>query len=183
MTMSENVVCPLSAIRKASAADVDALAVIGPAAYAASYSYLWDNGSQFAEHLATFGSQAFEEFLARADTELWVAQMEGSIVGFLSMIIGSPNPISQESNGAEIPRIYLLPQVQGSGLGRQLLEAAVTEARERGLGHIWLDVMASADHAKAAYLKWGFSVLGTKMFSKPVRAGYADMVVLIKHLP
>ncbi len=183
MTMSENVARSLSAIRKASAADVDALAVIGPAAYAASYSYLWDNGSQFAEHLATFGSQAFEEFLARADTELWVAQMEGSIVGFLSMIIGSPNPISHESNGSEIPRIYLLPQVQGSGLGRQLLEAAVTEARERGLGHIWLDVMASADHAKAAYLKWGFSVLGTKMFSKPVRAGYADMVVLIKHLP
>ncbi|WP_105382355.1 GNAT family N-acetyltransferase [Neorhizobium alkalisoli] len=181
--MSENVVCTVAVIRKASAADVDVLAVIGPAAYAASYGYLWNDGSRFAEHLVTFGSQAFEEFLARADTELWVAQMGGSIVGFLSMIIGSPNPISQEPNGAEIPRIYLLPQAQGSGLGRQLLEAAVTEARERGVGHIWLDVMASADRAKAAYLKWGFSVLGTRMFSKPVRAGYEDMLVLIKHLP
>ncbi|TCV66783.1 ribosomal protein S18 acetylase RimI-like enzyme [Neorhizobium sp. R1-B] len=180
--MPENVKRAPAIVRKASAADVDSLAIIGPAAYAASYSYLWDNGAEFAGHLATFGNRAFEKFLERTDTQLWVAEIDGSIVGFLSMIIGSQNPITREINGAEIPRIYLLPQAQGSGLGKQLHEVAAAEARARELSHIWLDVMASADRAKAAYLKWGFSVLGPRMFSKSVKAGYGDMVVLIKYL-
>jgi ribosomal protein S18 acetylase RimI-like enzyme len=98
------------------------------------------------------------------------------------MIADSANPVTDEPNGAEIPRIYLLPGVQGLGLGRRLLDAALLEAGERSLSHVWLDVMASADNARKAYLKWGFSELGAKRFGRPVKAGMADMVVLIRHI-
>jgi GNAT superfamily N-acetyltransferase len=64
------------------------------------------------------------------------------------MIVGLPNPISLEPNGAEIPRIYFLPGAQRLGLGRQLLAAAIEQAHDESLTHIWLDVMASADWAR-----------------------------------
>lgn len=170
------------AVRKATPADVPGLGVVGPAAYAAAYTYLRDDDAELARQLATFSATSFEIFLANPDTALWVAEADGAIVGFLSMIAGSLNPVTEEPGGAEIPRIYLLPGVQGMGLGRRLLDAAIAEAEILSLGHVWLDVMASADNARKAYLKWGFSELGTKRFGRPVKAGMADMVVLIRYL-
>jgi ribosomal protein S18 acetylase RimI-like enzyme len=171
-----------AAIRRASSADVHSLGIIGPAAYAAVYGYLWDDSAALARQLATFGAEAFAKLLERADARLWVAQLDASILGFLTMIIGSANPITEEANGAEIPRIYLLPGAQRLGLGKQLLNSAIAQARDENLGHIWLDVMASAEHARTAYLKWGFSELGLRKFEKPVKSELAEMVVLIKHL-
>lgn len=120
--------------------------------------------------------------LERTDARLWVAQVDATIVGFLTMVVDSANPVTKEANGAEIPRIYLLPGAQSLGLGRALLNSAIAQAREENFSHIWLDVMASADHARRAYLKWGFSEIGPRTFDKPVKAGFADMVVLIKYL-
>jgi diamine N-acetyltransferase len=163
-------------IRRALPSDAEKLGAIGPAAYSSAYSYLWDNSVALAKQLAA----AFAELLSGTDARVWVAQIDGSLVGFLSMIVGSSNPISREPNGAEIPRVYLLPGAQRLGLGRQLLAAAIKQAHDERLTHIWLDVMASADWARRAYLKWGFSELGSKFFDKPVKAGQNDMVVLIK---
>jgi ribosomal protein S18 acetylase RimI-like enzyme len=171
-----------SVIRRASLADIDNLGVIGPAAYAVAYAFLWDDSAALARQLATFSAESFANLLERADTRLWVAEVDRSIVGFLTMVVGSMNPITDLPNGAEIPRIYLLPGAQRLGLGRQLFDSAVRKAREEKLGHVWLDVMASAEHARRAYLRWGFSELGPRTFNKPVKTGFADMMVLIKHL-
>jgi diamine N-acetyltransferase len=170
------------AVRRVVKGDVHNLGVVGPAAYAAAYGHLWDDGGEFAKHLDTFSADAFEAFLNRPDTAVWVAEVNRTIVGFLSMVVDSANPITREPNGAEIPRIYLLPGVQGIGLGRRLLDAAITEAEGRSLSHVWLDVMASANTARKAYLSWGFFELGAKRFSKPVKADMEDMVVLIRYL-
>ena len=167
-------------IRRALPSDAEKLGAIGPAAYSSAYSYLWDNSVALPKQLDTFSAAAFAELLSRTDARVWVAQIDGSLVGFLSMIVGSPNPISLEANGAEIPRLYLLPGAQRLGLGRQLLAAAMEQAHDESLTHIWLDVMASADWARRAYLKWGFSELGSRFFNRPVKAGQNDMVVLIK---
>jgi diamine N-acetyltransferase len=169
-------------VRRATEKDVDSLGVIGPAAYAASYGQLWDNSGALAQQLATFSAKAFAQLLSRADVRVWVVEIDKSIVGFLSMIVGSANPTTLEAGGAEIPRIYLLPGAQNRGLGKQLLDAAISQATDENLGHVWLDVMASAGQARRAYLNWGFTEIGARTFGKPVKAGLAEMVVLIKHL-
>lgn len=170
------------AVRPAIMADAPALGVIGPATYAASYGYLWDDPRAFSEQLHTFSADAFRDFISQESTRLWIAEMVGSPVGFLAMIIGSPEPITFEGNGGEIARIYLLPGAQGCGLGRMLLEAAESEARKEHLNYAWLDVMASASTAIRTYRRWGFVDIGTKLFARPVRKGFHDMVVLRKGL-
>ena len=169
-------------IRPARPEDTAALGTVGPAAYAAAYGYLWEDGDALAAQLESFGAQAVHEFLSRQDTAAWVAEINGLIVGFLTIVFDSPDPATREPGGVEIPRIYLLPGAQKRGLGRKLVECAIAYARSHDRAYVWLDVMESATHARAAYIKWGFEEVGTSVFAKNVKPGLAGMVVLKMHL-
>ena len=168
----------LVTIRKASGGDAETLGVVGPAAYAATYHYLWNDCVALARQLNTFSKSAFLALLQRPATRGWVAEIAGEIVGFLTMIVNSKNPITHDTSGAEIPRIYLLPGSQKMGIGMQLLNTAQEHAIELKLTHMWLDVMESATAARNAYYKWGFSEIGRKDFPHKVKADLSKMIVL-----
>jgi GNAT superfamily N-acetyltransferase len=167
-------------VRRATAEDADVLGIIGPAAYAEAYGYLWDRPDAYSDQLRTFGPRAFESLLARPEAGVWIGEAGGTIVGFLSMIVGSVDPIERRPGGAEIPRIYIIGPAQRTGLGRLLLDAAIKQATTEGLSHVWLDVMASATAARRAYAKWGLREIGGRRFEKPIKAVLSDMVVLMK---
>jgi hypothetical protein len=78
------------------------LGVIGPAAYAEAYGYLWDRPDAYAEQLQTFGSGAFKRLLCRPDARVWVSETGGIVFGFLSMIIGSIDPVEHRSGEPEV---------------------------------------------------------------------------------
>ena len=169
-------------VRRATAEDGEVLGIIGPAAYAEAYGYLWDRPDAYSGQLRTFGPRAFESLLARPKARVWVGEAGGTIVGFLSMIVGSVDPIERRPGGAEIPRIYIIGPAQRTGLGRVLLDAAIEQATIEGLPHVWLDVMASATAARRAYIKWGFREIGNHHFEKPVKVRLSDMIVLMKEV-
>ena len=165
-------------IRRAGTEDAAALGIVGPAAYAAAYGYLWEDAGALAAYLESYGARAMNDFLARSDTAAWLAETNGRIVGFLTMVMDSADPVTKEPGGAEIPRIYLLPGAQNLGLGRKFLERAVEYAKSEDRRYVWLDVMDSAPHARAAYTKWDFVEIGTSVFAKGVKPGMAGMIVL-----
>jgi diamine N-acetyltransferase len=171
-----------ASVRLATIDDADLLGIIGPAAYAESYGYLWDRADAFAEQLRTFGPSAFKALLSQPNARVWVGEMDGTAVGFLSMITGSIDPVEHRPGGAELPRIYILGPARRAGLGRLLLDAAVRRAAFEGLSHVWLDVMASADWARRAYTKWGFREIGGQLFDGPVKVALSEMVVLTKEV-
>ncbi|MEL5576499.1 GNAT family N-acetyltransferase [Serratia marcescens] len=104
--------------------DAETLGVIAPATYAAAYHYLWSDCIALTHQLDTFSKSAFLLLLQRADSRVWVAEIAGKIIGFLTMLINSKNPITHDASGAEISRIYLLPGTQKIGIGLQLLNVA-----------------------------------------------------------
>jgi GNAT superfamily N-acetyltransferase len=169
-------------VRRATAEEAEVLGIIGPAGYAEAYGYLWDRPDAYCDQLQTFGPRAFASLLARPEARVWISEAEGTIVGFLSMIVGSVDPVERRLGGAEIPRIYIIGPAQRTGLGRLLLDAAIEQAATEGLSHLWLDVMASATAARRAYAKWGFREIGGRLFEKPIKAGLSDMVVLMKEV-
>ena len=169
-------------VRRASPEDTEVLGIIGPAAYAEAYSYLWDRPDAYSDQLRTFGPRAFESVLARPDARLWIGEVGGTLVGFLSMIVGSVDPIECRPGGALIPRVYIIGPAQRTGLGRLLLDAAIEQAGTEGLSHVWLDVMASATAARRAYARWGFREIGRRRFERPVKAELSEMVVLMKEV-
>ena len=62
-------------IRRACVDDAEVLGVIGPAAYAASYHYLWNDCVALANQLDTFSTSAFLMLLRQAESRLWVAEV------------------------------------------------------------------------------------------------------------
>jgi ribosomal protein S18 acetylase RimI-like enzyme len=158
------------------------LGVVGPAAYAEAYSYLWDRPAAYAQHLASFSADSFRQLLERPTVHLFVAEVEETVVGFLTLEMDSLDPIRSRVGGAEIPRIYLLRPARGAGLGWRLLELAEREAKNHGAAYLWLDLMASAPEARRVYERFGLQQIGTCAFKKGVKPEQAKMVVMAKDL-
>lgn len=59
-------------------------------------------------------------------------------------------------DAGEIKNFYVRPELRGRGLGRQLLEATVDEARRLGLRLLLLDTAKFLEASRALYLKTGF---------------------------
>ncbi len=169
-------------VRRATADDARLLGIIGPAAYAAAYSDLWDDAAAFSAQLATFGAQAFADCLATSSSRLWIAEQQDHPVGYLTLLLGVDNPLSERAHGAEIARLYLLGPAGGQGIGERLLDAAADEARAHGAAYLWLDLMAHADWARDAYARMGFRVIGTTRMTKPVKADMRDKLVMERDL-
>ncbi|MDP3736470.1 MAG: GNAT family N-acetyltransferase [Hyphomonadaceae bacterium] len=171
------------AITRATDADIAELGVIGPAAYAAAYHEDWDDAVGFARQITAFGPDAMRAFMGRPDARVWIARQDGVGVGFLTMCVGSLESIASRPNGAEVPRIYLLPGARRGGIGKKLLEQAEAQAKSEGCDYIWLDVMEHAEWARAAYARWGFTDIGGKVFAGGLKPGRSrGMRVLVKEL-
>ena len=79
-----------------------------------------------------------------ANGQVIVAELKGEIAGFAAVV------------GGELDGLFVEPDLWGGGIGRILVEAAVHEARERGLS---LTVIANP-RARGFYEACGFSVEG-----------------------
>lgn len=169
-------------IRRAVKSDSDALGIIGPAAYAESYGHMWSDPAALASQLASFGAMAVADFLSRGDTSVWIAEVGGRPVGFLTLILHSPDRIEGRSGGAEVQRIYLLRPARGARLAAELVKAAEAHARSEGMNHLWLDVMAEADWARRVYAKWGFVEVGRTVFPGNIIDEFKEMVVMRRDL-
>ncbi len=61
-----------------------------------------------------------------------------------------------DAKSGEMKRLYLRPAYQGQGLGRQLAECIILEAKQVGYQRIMLDTLPVMQAAQAMYAKLGF---------------------------
>jgi ribosomal protein S18 acetylase RimI-like enzyme len=75
-------------------------------------------------------------------------------------IVGAVRVSTHEGKG-HFGMLSVWPEIQGSGLGRQLIEAAEHFARERGCTWMDLEVASPRLELPAFYRKFGYEVSGT----------------------
>ena len=91
--------------------------------------------------------------------ECWVAVRSGRLVGTITWYgpgIGDGDFYYDQVGIAHFGQFAVDPELQGSGLGRQLLEVVEGRARAKGATHLALDTSEDAHHLLELYDRWGF---------------------------
>lgn len=114
--------------------------------YAGEFGWDWTFEAYAAE---TFGRLAHQWNPARE--RIWIAEQSGRIVGCIG-ILGIDHDVAQ------LRWFLVRPEMRGSGLGRRLIEDALTFCRSVGYTHVFLWTMASLAAAAHLYRWYGFEV-------------------------
>jgi putative acetyltransferase len=102
--------------------------------------------------------------------ELLIATVGGQAAGCVAL-----RPL--DAGTLEMKRLYIRPSSRGLGLGKQLVESAISAARERGYAELRLDTLETMAAARALYSSLGFAeippygdayVPGTKFYALPL---------------
>ena len=94
-----------------------------------------------------------------------IARIQDKDVGFASY-----NLKDSKNQVFHLQKIYFLPEIQGKGLGRQMIDEVVSRVKNDGGRFLRLNVNRFNDKAKAFYEKLGFTK--KKTVDIPIGGGY-----------
>jgi ribosomal protein S18 acetylase RimI-like enzyme len=125
-------------IRAATAADLEAVRGVVDAAY-----------GHYVARIGRPPGPMLDDYATRiADRQAWVLEDAGRVVGILVL--------EQGPSGLLLDNIAVLPDCQGKGFGRVLIDFAEAEARRRGFAEIHLYTHALMTENIALYRRIGF---------------------------
>ena len=158
-------------IREATAADRDAIWDIFHEVVAARDTYAFDPGMSRHDALG---------YWFQADTRTYVAKSRGRILG---TYILRPN---QSGGGSHVANAAFMvaPDARGQGIGREIAEHCLSEARLLGFRAMQFNfVVSTNDSAVRLWQKLGFKIVGTlpSAFHHPEK-GYVDVYVMYRSL-
>jgi len=152
-------------IRRATAADADALSEIGARTFFETFAA--DNTP---EDMKLFLESTWSPELQRAEIldegldTLLACDASGAIAGFAQLRVNHPPEGIVVRAPVELKRFYVDKPWHGQGVARLLMEAAERAARARGAREFWLGVWERNERAQAFYRKCGFRKVGKQIF-------------------
>ena len=96
----------------------------------------------------------FRGLLRRTDSDLYVAELQGVLVGY--------TVFWAVTDQGELGNVAVAKAYQGRGIGRKLVEAVLARAAERGVREIFLEVRKSNAGAQSLYRHFGFIEIGKR---------------------
>jgi ribosomal protein S18 acetylase RimI-like enzyme len=107
--------------------------------------------------------RAVQEVCAEKKGRVWVAEVEGATVGFVSTEVFDPG-----RNMGEISMLAVDPDYQGGGIGTALTEFALDRLRDAGMRVAMVETGGDPGHtaARRTYEKSGFVLLPIARYFK-----------------
>lgn len=163
-------------VREACEQDIDALSDVGKATFTEAFGHYYskENLEQFLE--SNHAPSAYRELLGQAQTKVWVAEKGGVVIGYC---VAAPCKLPIENmppDAGELKRLYVLAAGQGTGLGTQMLEQALTWMKQ-SFSDLYISVYAENYGAKRLYERHGFAVVGHYHF---MVGDHADPELILK---
>ena len=112
------------------------------------------------------------ELAGRPRRSYVVADEGGAVAGYAG--------IDRAGDVADVMTVAVAPRHRGTGLGRELLDHLVEEARSSGAEHLMLEVRADNEAARRLYERSGFELLTVRR--KYYQPGDVDAHVMRLHL-
>ena len=150
-------------LRKADLSDASSIAAISIEVWIGTY--LKQGVNEFFANYALdeFTTRKTETLISDPNQFILVSDNEEGIDGFIRVTTGSEAPV-RDCSKIEISTFYVQPRHHGKGVGKQLLDAALKYAREKGAESVWLTTNAENSPAIAFYLSQGFEHVGETNF-------------------
>ena len=149
--------CPAMEIRSATEADIPLLRDLAQCIWRACYpGIITPEQIEFMLGWMYSEEEIRRQIAAKIPWE--IAEQDGRPLGYLSYQL--------ESDGrVKISKLYVLPEQQRRGHGRQLLAHICEQACVHGAREVWLQVNKRNERAIGAYLKAGFHIAEEAVFA------------------
>lgn len=169
---------PRVSIRRCSAGDEAALALVGAATFLESYSGVIDGGDIVTHCGRQHAAAKYRAWLTEPDAAIWLAGVEPGDAPIGYLVLTKPDlPMpSLNAGDTEVKRIYVLGKFQGRQLGRQLMDTAAAHAKATGKTRLLLGVYGENKPALAFYGRLGFTQVGLRQFKVGSRT-YDDLIL------
>ncbi len=144
-------------IRRAKKEDIKAISEISIKTYIDAFGH-------------TFTPEELEERLEKRSVDFYkrvfdkdtilLAEEDDQIVGYVQYgrVTFKMNGVSPEDQ--ELQRLYVLANYQGKGIGKSLIEAALSDPRLKNASKVYLDVWENNPGAQKLYKSYGFEKVG-----------------------
>lgn len=153
-----------SFVRAAKASDTTVLADIGAETFALACPPSTPQADLESYIQSELTPARFAEHLDCPLTSLFVAEIKGTVVGYLMLCREGVPPEVQPKDAMELRRIYVRPQYHGSGASSALMTEAVKTVRAKNYAAIWLGVSKQNPRGVRFYRKHGFCIVGEQRF-------------------
>jgi ribosomal protein S18 acetylase RimI-like enzyme len=167
-------------IRKAVVSDAEAISAVHVASKQAAYRRLVPASilSELSAPQANAERQErWRKVLASDEVDVFVAELDGQVVGFVSSGTTHDNDGLQKATG-EIYAIYVASDQQRAGIGRKLIGAALRGLETRGFSEATL--WTALPSARSFYEAVGFRLDGAEKVS-PLVPGYYLQVTDVRY--
>lgn len=166
-------------IRYATREDAKMLSELGAKAFYDAFAK--DNTSENMDAYLrnSFSPEIQFHELSQPDIVFLIAQSGDVPLGYAQLIINSRDEAVHGNSPLEIRRIYVLQEYIGQGVGKELMNATIREAKHRACDCIWLGVWEKNQRAIEFYKKWGFYEVGNHRFFLGEDA-QNDLVMVLK---
>jgi ribosomal protein S18 acetylase RimI-like enzyme len=102
--------------------------------------------------------------LSDPQAKFLIAEVDGVAAGYAKLSPGNVPASVTGSNPIELVRLYVDRKFLGSGIGNDLMQACLDEARNLGHRSIYLGVWEHNHRAQSFYFRWNFRVVGSQIF-------------------
>jgi diamine N-acetyltransferase len=151
-------------LRYGESKDAKALAEIGAKTFYDAYVNAVDLENLMTVIKETFSEGHQLEEINHPETIFLVAEEDGKMAGYAKLNMNASNEHVNGGKSLELSRIYLLQEFIGKGIGRELMQRCIDEARQRGCDSLWLGVWEHNRNAIDFYRKLGFREVGSHAF-------------------
>ena len=112
-----------------------------------------------------FSPENLQDELNNGDSFFFVAFYKDEPAGYLKLRIPQEHhQVLKNNSSIELERIYVLKQLQGTGLGYHLMQFALDYSKQKGFDTLWLGVWERNEKAINFYKKCGFEIFGEHAF-------------------
>ncbi|WP_196037626.1 GNAT family N-acetyltransferase [Anaerotruncus colihominis] len=111
-----------------------------------------------------FALEKIRAELSDANAAFYFLYWDGKLAGYLKLNEAPAQTDLHDEQSLEIERIYVSEEFQGEGLGRYLMDQAISIAIQRKKKYVWLGVWEKNEKALRFYRRNGFYQIGTHSF-------------------